>query len=133
MTARAAEVRGERVAALLPRAVDGAERDDEAAAVAPARGDQAEVRVPGEVAHQPVERVGPVERRQPHLVRGRSVARQPPNGEVEQRLLLAGSAAAAAGPSRAGTCTSAMPNGRIPGGSPRCGGPVRPAGGGPDT
>ena len=135
VTAGAAQVGGERVAALLPGAVDGAERDDQAVEVPPPVGDQTEVRVRGEVAHQPVERVGPVERGQPDLVRGRSVARQPPHGEVEQRLLLVGGRrlGAPGRRPRAGAPRRA-PNGRTPGRPPSVRrAAVRPAGGGPDT
>ena len=77
-----------RVAALLARTVDGAERDRQPAQAAPHRRDQAELRLLHEVGHQLVEGVGYVERRQPHLVGRRALADHPGDGDVEQRLLL---------------------------------------------
>ena len=62
---------------------------DEAGDAAPPRRHQAELRVLGEVAHQLVERVGDVERRQPDLVGCRAVAGHPVDRDVEQRVLLA--------------------------------------------
>ena len=89
VTGRAGEVERHGVAALLARAVDGAERDDQAGDVAPLLGDQAQVRVLGQVRHQLVERVGDVQRRQPHLVRLGTLADHLGHRDVEQRGLLA--------------------------------------------
>ena len=87
--AGAGEVDGQGVAALLAGPVDGAERHHQPAQPAPVRGDQAELGVLGEVAHQLVEGVGHVERRQPDLVGRRSLADHVLDGHVEERLLLA--------------------------------------------
>ena len=95
--AGAGEVERHGVAALLARAVDGAERHHQARDVAPARRDQAEVGVLDEVGHQLVEGVGHVERRQPDLVGRHALADHPLHGDVEQRGLLALLLAAATG------------------------------------
>ena len=86
---RAGEVERHRVAALLARPVDGAERDDQAGDGAPLLRRQAELGVRGEVGHQLVEGVGHVERRQPDLVGLGALADHPGDGDVEQRRLLA--------------------------------------------
>ena len=91
MAGGAAEVDRQRVAALLARPVDGAERDDEAAERAPLPPRRRPSSGPvGQVGHQLVEGVGYVERRQPDLVGRRAVAAHPVDGDVEQRLGLAG-------------------------------------------
>ena len=79
------QVDGQGVAALLTGTVHRAERHGEPAEGAPGRGVQAQRRVLDQVAEQPVERVGLLQRRQPDLVRGRATTGHPAYGEVEQR------------------------------------------------
>ena len=87
---RAGQVDAQGVAALLARPVDRPERHGERAEPPPLLRHQPEPRVHGQVGHQLVEGVGHVERRQPHLVGGRALADHVPDGDVEQRVLLAG-------------------------------------------
>ena len=83
VASRAGEVEGEYVPALFERAVDVAHGDRELAGAAPLRRMQAEDGRDAQIRHEAVERGRNVERRQPHLVGVRPLARHPRDGDVE--------------------------------------------------
>ena len=84
--ARTVQVEHEGVAALVERAVDVPDRDDEGARPPPARRVEAQRGADPQIGHEGVQGGGLVERRQPHLVGGGPFALHPRHRDVEGRV-----------------------------------------------